>query len=88
MQLSGACSSESGRAGFYFVEQVGDDFIFRLGPEITFAVFAYGEFAGFVLALTNEQNGVHLFGFSTANAGTDLVSRCVDIGSNTVLSQF
>ena len=41
-------------AGFDFIEQVDDDFVPWPGPEIAFAVFAHGEFAGFLLALANE----------------------------------
>ena len=46
--------AQSAFACFDFIEQVGDGFVPWLGPEIAFAVFSHGEFAGFLLALANE----------------------------------
>ena len=51
-------------------------------------MFAHGEIAGFLLALANEQDRMHLVGLRAADACANFVGSRVGADTNAVLSQF
>ena len=75
-------------ACFDSFEQTADDFRFRLGPEVAFAVFTDGEISGFLFPLANEQDGVHLLSFRTANACPNFVGGRVQADAHHVIAKL
>ena len=69
-------------------QDVGDDFVARLGAEIALAVNAQADGIRFHVTVSDHEHGVNLHLLGALDLAIDLVGRCIDFGAHFLRAQL